>query len=71
MPWLRWLLSAFAIAFPVLYAVYLLRDRPHALGEALAWGAITAFAFMLAQVRRVRRGEKCALCDDFARDRPS
>jgi len=68
MPWLRWLLSAFSIAFPVLYAVYLLRDRPHALGEALAWAAITAFAFMLPQQRRVRRKQQCALCDAFARD---
>lgn len=66
MPWLRWLLSAFSIAFPVLYAVYLLRDRPHAFAEALAWGAITAFAFMLAQVRRVRRKQSCAVCEAFS-----
>ena len=68
MPWLRWLLSAFSIAFPVLYAVYLLRDRPHAFGEALTWGAITAFVFMLAQMRRVRRMQQCKACEALARD---
>ena len=62
MPWLRWLLSAFAIAFPVLYAVYLLRDRPHAFGEAMAWGAISAWVFMMGKMRNARRNRRCVPC---------
>src|SRR5262245_41387243 len=37
MPWVRWLLSAFAVAFLVLFATYLIRGQSlaHASGEAL------------------------------------
>ena len=65
MPWLRWLLSAFAIVFSVLFVVYLLRDQPmpHAFSEALKWGAISAWVFVMGKVRNVRRNRRCALCE--------
>lgn len=65
MPWLRWLFAAFAVAFPVIFASHLLRQRPvaHAVSEALIWGAITAFVFMAAKIRNARRGRRCALCE--------
>lgn len=65
MPWLRWLFVSFGVTFPVLLFAYLLRDRPwqQAVSEALTWGGITAFVFTAAQIRRVRRGKECALCD--------
>ncbi|KGQ20522.1 hypothetical protein LF41_1059 [Lysobacter dokdonensis DS-58] len=69
MPWLRWLLTAFALIFPVLLATYLMRDRPlaQAVSEALAWGGISAWVYVAARVNAVRRGRRCALCEDPSR----
>ena len=68
MPWLRWLLSAFAFAFPVLLVAYLIRDRPLsvAVSQALVWGGISAWVFTIAQIRRYRRGQRCAVCEVVA-----
>ena len=64
MPWFRWLLTAFAVVFAVLFLVYVLRGFPlqRATSEALAWGAISAWVYVAARVRNVRRGRHCALC---------
>ncbi|UHQ18360.1 hypothetical protein LVB87_09000 [Lysobacter sp. KIS68-7] len=68
MPWFRWLVSAFAIAFPVLFAAYLLRGQSmsHALSESLAWGAISAWVFVMGKINNVRRGRRCAACETLA-----
>jgi len=65
MPWTRWLVSAFAIVFPLLFAVYLVRGQSlsHALGEVLAWGGISAWVFVIGKIENVRRGRRCALCE--------
>ena len=70
MPWLRWLLSAFAIAFPVIVLSHVLRDRPlnHALSEGLVWGGISAWIYVLGRINNVRRGRQCALCVETSRD---
>jgi hypothetical protein len=53
------------VAFPVIAAAHLLRHRPmgDAVTEAALWSAISALVFVVAQYRRARRGEACALCD--------
>ena len=53
------------VAFPVIAAAHLLRHRPmgYAVTEAALWSAITALVFVVAQYRKSKRGESCALCD--------
>jgi len=69
MPWIRWLLSAFAIVFPVLFATYLLRGQTlsHALSESLVWGGISAWVFVLGKINNVRRRRRCAMCETLSR----
>ncbi len=64
MPWLRWLLAAFSVAFPVILVSHVLRDRPlhYAVSEALIWGGISAWIYMVGRIYNVRRGRQCALC---------
>ncbi|MUV14378.1 hypothetical protein [Noviluteimonas gilva] len=69
MPWLRWLLAAFAIASPVIFLAHMLRDRPlhYAISEALVWGGITAWVYVVGRIYNARRGRKCALCEEPSR----
>lgn len=69
MPWLRWLLAAFAIAFPVIFLAHVLRDRPlrYAISEALIWGGISAWVYVVGRIYNVRRGRQCALCEGPSR----
>ena len=61
---IRWYLAVVAIAFPVLAAAHLLRDRPldYALREAALWSAITAAVYVASRLYNARRGQHCALC---------
>ena len=70
MPWLRWLLAAFAIAAPVIFLAHVLRDRPlnYAVSEALVWGGISAWIYVVGRIYNVRRGRHCALCERLSRD---
>ena len=64
MPWLRWLLAAFAVAAPLIFLSHVLRDRPlhYAVSEALVWGGISAWIYTLGRIENTRRGRHCALC---------
>ena len=52
------------IAFPLISASHLLRDRPFgfAVTHAALWSAISALVFVTAHYLKARRGASCVLC---------
>lgn len=71
--WIKRYLFIFALVATVLLCVYLVRGKPvaTAVTEALLWAAISAAVVIATRLVRLRRGERCAMCNDSPEDLPS
>ncbi len=65
--WVRRFAYVFAVAFAVIVASHLVRDRVlvYAVGQGLLWSGIAATVFTVVRYYHWRRGRECALCGDL------
>ena len=64
--WARLYAISFAVAFVVIAGVQALKGHTarYALTQGLVWAALSATVFVLAAIRRWRKGQYCAVCAD-------
>ena len=68
--WIKRFLFIFSLVVASLLCVYLIRGKTvtTAVSEAVLWAAISATAVIVTRLVRLRRGEKCAMCQDSPED---
>ena len=63
--WIRRFIIIFGVAFVVIAGAQLLRGRTVQVAalHGFIWSAISATIFVVAQIRRERKLQRCAVCD--------
>jgi uncharacterized membrane protein len=64
--WLRRYLLVFAAACVIIACAQALKghDTGYAVTQGVVWGLVTAAVYLAALYYRIRKGQKCAVCDD-------